>query len=79
MVSREARWVPGLATERGVNKRDGRSAEAVPACGCSNHEEVEAQEGKVGHQGTNAALKKSTNFHEDESPEDDKRRRAETS
>jgi len=30
-------------------KRDGRGAEALPACWGANHEEVKAQEGRVGY------------------------------
>lgn len=52
--------------------RDGRRAEALPACGSAHHEEAEAHEGQVGRLDINRVLATPTNFHRDEDPVDDK-------
>jgi hypothetical protein len=60
-----------LATDRSFVKRDGRKAEAEPACGGTNHEEAEAQEGQVDCRAANPDSAVQTSGREEQDPEDD--------
>lgn len=57
----------------GLSSGDGREVETSPALQGLNHEEEQAQEGEIDRRNTNRALLMQIDFHEDESPEDDKR------